>query len=164
MSKLTLQVSADAATSLDAVEAMEGAFREAGLEAEVRPNRFDLSHSAEWLLIISATPAAFVSSYAAKAGSDAWDATKRGFSRLRELARNLKAANGGQVDGTIELKDGGRAWLLFRSDTPDEAFRQLDDVDWTVAQSGTLKWDERRQCWMHFVQGAEPSPVSEPQP
>jgi hypothetical protein len=100
----------------------------------------------------------------AKAGSDAWDATKRGFGRLGQLVRDLKTANGGQVDGSIELEDGGRPWLLLRSDMPDEAFRQLDDLDWAVTQSGFLRWDEHRQCWMHLIQGAEPRPVSTPQP
>jgi hypothetical protein len=146
------------------VQAIEDAFREAGLEAEVRANRLELSHSAEWLVIISSVPTTFLAAYVGKAGSDAWDATKRGYGRLRQLVRDLKTANGGQVDGTLELEDGGRAWLLLRSDTPDEAFRQLDDVDWTVTQSGTLKWDEHRQCWMHFERGAEPRPVSNRQP
>jgi hypothetical protein len=151
LSDLTLHVSADAATSPDVVQAIEDAFRQAGLEAEVRPNLLELSHSAEWLVIISSAPTMFLTASAGKAGSDAWDATKRGYGRLRQLVRDLKTANGGQVDGNIELEDGGRAWLLLRSGTPDQAFRQLDDVDWTTAQSGTLKWDEHRQCWMHFV-------------
>jgi hypothetical protein len=158
----TMHVSVDAGTS-DMVQAIESAFRKAGLEVHVQPNLLELSHSAEWVVIISSAPTVFLAAYAAKAGSDAWDATKRGYGRLMQLVRDLKTANGGQGDGRIELEDGGRAWLLLRSDTPEEAFRQLDDVDWTIAQSGALKWDEHRQCWMYFERGAEPRPVPKPQ-
>ncbi len=163
MPRLTLSVSVDAGVSADEVHAIEEAFRRAGLEAEVQPSLIELSQASTWIVMISAAPTAFLSAYAAAAGSDAWGATKHGYGRLMELVRDLKTASGGHGDGRIELEERGRAWLLLTSDMPEEAFRQLENIDWTVAQTGALKWDEHRQCWMHLEQGKEPRPVSKPQ-
>jgi hypothetical protein len=159
LSDSTLRVSADSGIDPDAIPAIEEAFRQAGLDAEVKPNLLELSHSAEWILIITSAPTAFMTAYAAKAGSDAWDATKRGSGRLVKLVRDLKAANGGQSDGSIEVQDGNRQWLVLGSDTPEEALQQLEDIDLTVAESGYLRWDAHRQCWMHVDPGAEPQPA-----
>lgn len=160
---LTLNVSVDVGVSADEVHAVEEAFRRAGLEADVQPSLIELSQASTWIVMISAAPATFLSAYAAAAGADAWRATKASYSRLMQLVRDLKTATGGHGDGRIELEERGRAWLLLTSDLPEESFRQLEDVDWTVAQSGTLKWDEHRQCWMHLEQGKEPRPVPKSQ-
>lgn len=163
MPGLTLNVSVDAGVSADEVHAIEEAFRGAGLEANVQPSLIELSQATTWIVMISVAPTAFLSAYAAAAGANAWGATKDGYGRLMQLVRDLKTASGGHGDGRIELEEKGRAWLLLTSDLPDEAFRQLEDIDWTVAQSGTLRWDEHRQCWMHFEQEKEPRPVSKPE-
>jgi hypothetical protein len=158
-----LNVSVDAGASADEVRAIEEAFRTAGLEADVQPSLIELSQASTWIVMITAAPATFLSAYAAAAGTDAWGATKRGYGRLMQLVRDLRTASGDHGDGRIELEERGRAWLLLTSDLPEEAFRQLEDVDWAVAQSGALKWDEHQQCWMHLEQGKEPRPASKPQ-
>jgi hypothetical protein len=160
---LILNVSVDAGVSADEVHAIEEAFRRAGLEADVKPSLIELSQASTWIVMISAAPTTFLSAYAAAAGTDAWGATKRGYGRLMQLVRDLRTASGGHGVGRIELEERGRAWLLLTSDLPEEAFRQLEDVNWTAAQTGVLKWDEHRQCWMHLEQGKEPWPASEPQ-
>jgi len=105
----------------------------------------------------------FLTGYFAAAGADAWNASKRLSRRLRQLVRDLKDARGGDQEGRIELEDAGRAWLLLSSALPDEAFSQLETIDPSVAQGGSLRWEGQDRCWMHYVHGKEPQQASEPQ-
>jgi hypothetical protein len=158
-----LQVQIDKWASPDEVQAVEETFRRVGLEASVRAGVIELSEQFTWIVIISMPASMFLSGYFAAAGADAWSATKNLSDRLRHFVRGLKDARGGNQEGRIELEDGGRAWLLLSSDLPEEAFRQLEALDWSVAQSGSLQWDDQDQCWMHYVHGMDPQRVSRPQ-
>lgn len=162
MQQAKLQVQIDKGSSSDEVHALEEAFRRAGLEASVHPGIIELSEQFTWIVMISLPPTAFLSGYFAAAGGDAWSATKRLSDRLMQFVRDLKTARGGSQDGRIELEEAGRAWLLLTSDLPQEAFRQLDDIDWSVAQSGSLHWNNQDQCWIHSVRGKDPQRVSKP--
>ncbi len=157
-----LQVRIDKWASPEEVQAVEEAFRQAGLEASVRASIIELSEQLTWIVIISAPASMFLSGYFAAAGADAWKATKRPSDRLGQLVRDLKAARGSEQEGRIELEEAGRAWLLLSSDLPEEAFRQLETIDWSIAQSGSLRWDDQDRCWLHTVHGREPRKVSKP--
>lgn len=154
-----LQVQIDKWASPEEVQAVEETFRQVGLEASVRAGVIELSEQFTWIVIISMPASMFLSGYFAAAGADTWSATKRLSDRLRQFVRDLKDARGGKQEGRIELEDAGRAWLLLSSDLPDEAFRQLEAIDWSVAQSGSLQWDGQDQCWMHYVHGKDPQQV-----
>jgi hypothetical protein len=156
---LILPVAVDAGTNADVLHAIEEAFRDAGLPADVQPSIIELSQASTWIVLINIPPTAFLTAYATAAGADAWGATKRSFTRLRQLVHDLKIANGGGADGRISLEEGGRPWLLLTSNLPDEAYVQLEDVDMTAAQGGALEWDENRQEWMHVEQGKTPHPA-----
>lgn len=144
-----LQVQIDKWASPDEVRAVEEAFRRAGLEAKVRAGVIELSEQFSWIVIISAPASLFLSGYLTAAGADAWNATKRLSHRLRQLVRDLREARGRDQEGRIELEDAGRPWLLLSSDLPEEAFRQLETIDWSIAQSGSLRWESEDRCWMH---------------
>lgn len=159
MPGLILPVSVDAGTSPDEVHAIEEAFRNASLEADVRSSIIELSQASTWIVLISTPPTAFLAAYAAAAGTDAWSGTKRSFNRLRQLVGDLKIAHGSRVDGRVELEVGGQPWLLLTSDLPDEAYLQLDDVDLTATQDGALKWDGHRQCWRYVERGKAQQPA-----
>lgn len=151
-----LQVRIDKWASPGEVQAVEEAFRRAGLEVSVRASVIELSEQFTWIVIASIPASAFLSQYFAAAGADAWSASKRLPDQLRQLVRDLKDARGGDQEGKIELEDAGRPWLLLSSDLPDEAFRQLESIDQSVVQGGSLRWHYQDQCWMHHVQGRDP--------
>jgi hypothetical protein len=157
-----LQVQIDKWATAEEVRAVREAFRRAGFEVNVNAGIIDLSQQLTWMIIASIPPSAFLTSYFASAGADAWKATKGLSEQVIRLVKDLKEARGGDGDGTIELQDGGRPWLLLTSDMPDEAFRQLETIDWSAAKSGQLKWDVRGRCWMHYVRGKDPQRVSQP--
>jgi len=163
MQDAMLHVYIDKGSSADEVSAVEEAFHRAGMEAKVEPGILEFSQQFTWIIMISVPPTAFLSAYFAAAGADAWGAAKHQFGRLRRLVRDLKIARGSGQGGRIELEESGRAWLLLTSDLSDDAFRQLEGVDWSLAQRGSLRWDVQRQCWMHCEQGKEPQPVTNPQ-
>jgi hypothetical protein len=158
-----LQVQIDKWASPDEVQAVEETFRRVGLEASVRAGVIELSEQFTWIVIISVPVSTFLSGYFAAAGADAWSATKTLSDRLRQFVRDLKHDRGDNQDGRIELEDAGRAWLLLSSSLPEEAFRQLDAIDWSVVQSGSLRWNNQDQCWMHYVYGKDPQQASKPQ-
>jgi hypothetical protein len=157
-----LQVMIDKWASPEEVWTVEEAFRRTGLEANVRASVVELSEQLTWIVIISAPVSMFLSGYFAAAGADAWKATKGLPDRLRQLVRDLKTARGSQQEGRIELEDAGRAWLLLSSDLPEEAFRQLKAIDWSLAQRGSLRWDDQCRCWMHCIRGIEPQQATKP--
>lgn len=147
-----LQVQIDKWASPEEVQAVEEAFRRAGLEVSVRASVIELSEQLTWIVIASIPASAFLSA----AGADAWSATKRLPDRLRQLVRDLKDARGGDQEGTVELEDAGRPWLLLSSDLPEEAFRRLESIDQSVVQGGSLRWHYQDRCWMHYVKGRDP--------
>jgi hypothetical protein len=143
MQDRNLQVLVDKWASPEEVRAVEEAFRRVGLEANVRAGVVELSQQLTWIVIVSIPPSAFLTAYFGAAGADAWKATKGLSNWVRRFVQDLKDARGGDQEGTIELEDAGRAWLLLPSDLPEEAFRQLETVDWSTAQNGSLKWDDQ---------------------
>jgi hypothetical protein len=163
MDQERLKVRLRAGATSDEVRAVEEVFRRSGIEADVQPGI--AGGFPVWEALISVAPSAFLSGYLGAAGADAWKVTKDKLNRLRQLVHNLLAIRK-DPNGYVSLKDDEyRTWLSLDRDMPEEAYRQLEEIDWKLMERGHLWWSNEFQCWLYREKGARLSRlITKPHP
>jgi hypothetical protein len=142
----------DAAATAEEVEAVEAALRDEGLEAPVRadwtkPPQTGNGVFTMVLIVLGVSFYKFLSAYATTLGEEAGKATAE---RVRNLARRLHGARGespASKVGWVEFDDPEGTKLMLSPDVPDEAYRQLEQLDWEKFRGGMVMWDPERGRW-----------------
>lgn len=75
------------------------------------------------------------------AGKDTYDG-------IKTLVRSLRAAANSKHGFITFTGDEGTAITLW-AHLPDEAFEQLETIDWSGVQGGSLIWDSDTCEWVH---------------
>jgi hypothetical protein len=141
------EVSIDREASEEEVDAVDAAFREAGLDAEVRASygrkSLDLL---PWIVLIALPLKGFLDAFGREAGQDAYAALKRLVTRIREGRRGNK--------GTIVVQSReSSTTLVLGDDLPDEAYAALFELDPKEYEGAYLLWDEDRGEWKDGTPG-----------
>ena len=91
--------------------------------------------------VVLAVPiAAFLNSFAAEAGRDAYAAAK-------SWIKDVFDSRGREGPGVLLVLDGEETQLRLHSEWRDEALEALREVDWDHARGGFLTWDQARREW-----------------
>ena len=158
-----IEVTVDAGAPPAEMEALRALFEQAGFEADVRDNYMRLSAGdLPWLVMVTAPFSTFVTAFAVSlgtnAGSDTWTAFREGGWRgARALLTGTTTARGSS-DGTITVRDPDGPNVDLRSGIPDEALRELAELDWPAMRSGRLGWSEEHG-WVYMDgRGTGPAP------
>lgn len=120
-----------------------------------------------WIVLIGLTPAAFLQSFAAAAGKDAWKAVKRLYEELRDALDKDEDSH-----GQIYVREGGKTkeeWeasgrtaslpglpepddhppqIVIDSILPDEAIEALFRIDWETLEHSSFDWDGDQGQWV----------------
>jgi hypothetical protein len=132
------------------LEAVEEAFRSAGIDAEIEANYFMKSADlVPWIVSISLAYAvgAFINGFFGKLGADAASAMQEWVRRLRNAWESSPALPGSIV---IRGKDGTTVVI---GDPPEEAYASLLELDWAEVEGGYLIWDDEDRQWHDKMSG-----------
>jgi hypothetical protein len=146
-----IKVSAEVGAPREELDAVEEAFRRAGLDA-VAADDSVLRHGAgplPWVLYVTlgAPIATFFTTLAAEAGREAYQPIKR-------WARDLLRARRGY--GSARLQDPEGTALVLHARLSDEALAALSDIDWSaVKRGGDIHWSESRREWLDLFETPE---------
>lgn len=134
------EVVIDAGASEAEVRAIERLFDEAGAPAIVSADLESRSvGTLPWAMIVTFPLAAFVTGFAAAAGTDAWHALKGFVADVFEARRSPD-----RPDGAIEWDDERRR-VILTDRIPDDGFQQLTSGE--LPGSGYFVWDEEQKEW-----------------
>ncbi len=140
-------VQLDSDAGHDEVLAVEAVFRRYGFDAEVEATwhkRPQTGNGLAWMIAVAIGFgfSRFFGGFLEAAGADAWSTLKGWVSDLQ--ATRSRSVHGSE--GNVHLTDAdGNELVLWR--LPDEAFKQLFEIDWSTRQPGILWWDEERAAW-----------------
>jgi hypothetical protein len=148
---MEIKVSAEVGASRAELDAVEEAFRRAGLGAVAADDSVLRSGAGPlpWVLYImlGAPIATFFTTLAAEAAKDAYQPIKR-------WAKDVLAARVG--DGSVRLSDDEGTALVLHSGLPDKALEALSDIDWnTFNRGGDIHWSESRGEWLDVFEMPE---------
>ena len=144
----TVRVSLEREATRAEVEAVERAFRAAGLPADVDAGIGRKSDVDSWLVhvAVAAPLTVFLSALAAAAGQDAWAGLKALVRRVYEARPRARSR-----PGAIWL-DAERLTVILTDELPDEAYRALEAGE--LAARGYYVWDPERGAWRNYRPGA----------
>ncbi len=140
-----VQVSLEYAARDDEVAAVAAVFAEAGVDANVRvdPMLKGAGGDFPWMVIISVPATAFLTTFAAEAGKDAYKELKKLIKRLYDARKTAQFRTGYLTFG------GDKTSTSFNlpPELPDEAWQQLPEITSTELRSGVLRWDREMGQW-----------------
>jgi hypothetical protein len=155
-----LDVTVDRGATQEEMRALRQVFQDAGIEATVRDDFIRLSSGVLPYVVTFIAPltwvaAKFAGGAAAKAGADTWDAFRDGGWRgLRRFLDDVASTR--TTHGIVEVRDPTGPEIKLHEDIPDEALRELADLDWAQMKGGGyLGWSERG--WGYLQAGAPKS-------
>ena len=131
-------------------EAVQKAFRSAGIDAEVGANYFMKSADlVPWIVSIplAYSAGAFFNGFFGKLGADA-------ATRMQEWVRELRQAweSSPALPGHIVIRgDGGTTVVI--GDPPKEAYASLLELNWEEVEGSYLLWNEERGEWEDGMRG-----------
>lgn len=149
MTDSNMFVSFDVGASGAEVEHVRRLFADVGLHVTVTDQPYSLVASGDVILpdafvvIATTASAGFVTAFAAKAGTDAYE-------RLKLLVDGLRTArrrDEGRIEIILRSEVAGTPDIVISPDTPAEAFRTLLTSDLPSAPSGTIEYDLARGQW-----------------
>ncbi|MGD0166911.1 MAG: hypothetical protein ABSC51_06425 [Gaiellaceae bacterium] len=120
-------------------ERVTALMREQGFEGSLALDRPQFRGGAtSWVIEVTlAVPvAAFISSFAAEAGKDAYAAAKEWLNSLRR-----------QVSGRVAITDVTGACLVVDESLTEEALDALYSFDWESAPGAELTWNTETRRW-----------------
>lgn len=142
-----IAISVEMESTEEEIERIRQAFSDAGYSVAIRA---DVGRRAldplPWVLIIwgSLPIQAFIAGIAKRAGEDTYDAAKRAIKEFYE-SRNVS----GKPQGLLEYKDPESGFMVYLHDNlPEEAFRQLNWIDWDQFDEGPILYDPDHQRWV----------------
>lgn len=126
------------------LEAVEEAFRSAGIDAEIEANYFMKSADlVPWIVSISLaySAGAFFSGFFGKLGADA-------ATRMQEWVRELRKAweSSPALPGSIVIR-GEDGTTVVIGDPPEQAYASLLELNWEEVEGSYLLWNEERGEW-----------------
>lgn len=126
------------------VSAVEAAFAEGGIPAEVRASiEYKSIEIPPWAIYVTEIGAgAFFTAFSAAAGASAWKHLERLVHSLFESRKNSRAPRGVVIVRREKLPD-----LLLQHDLPPEAYQALFHELTDAAESGQLRWDPKTRRW-----------------
>src|SRR5437868_14546906 len=118
-----VQVSLECAARDDEVAAVAAVFAEAGVDADVRvdPMLKGAGGDFPWMVIISVPATAFLTTFAAEAGKDAYKELKKLIKRLYDARKTAQFRTGFLTFGGDETSTS----FTLPPELPDEAWPQL---------------------------------------
>lgn len=162
-----LDITVDTGTPDAEMRAIREAFESVGVRADVREDILRLSADTLPFVVMFIAPvtwvaAKFAGGFAEKAGEDAWDEYRAGgWQGLARFVAEMTAARGGR-DGTTTIRDPTGPDLTVWVGIPDDAFRDLANLDWAAMSDGMLTWNSSTGEWW-FLQGRRaPSGIPAP--
>jgi hypothetical protein len=120
-----------------------------------------------WFVLIGATPAFFLKSFAESAGEDAWKNVKRFYGEIREALGKTEDSH-----GQLYVREGGATkeeweasgrqgplpglpplgeWppqIVIDSILPAEALEALFQIDYDELEASSFEWDRERREWV----------------
>jgi hypothetical protein len=144
MNQAPIEVHVDRSASASELKAVEQAFREANMDAEVRADYEAYSALPPWAIYVAVpTAAIFWAGFVGAAGADAWKG-------LRDLVGKLFRARGQSKNpkGSVVLTiTDVHEKVVFSDGLPDEAYRSLLKIEITQTQCGQIQWDDKAGAW-----------------
>jgi hypothetical protein len=139
-----ISVSINDFASPEELEAVEDAFRSAGIDAEVKANYMMKSADAvPWIVSITLASAAgaFFQGFFGKLGGDA-AAKLQGW--VRDLRKALESSPA--KPGSIVIRGESRTTIVI-GDPPEQAYESLLELDWEKVEGSYLLWDDDVGEW-----------------
>lgn len=134
--------------SPEEIAVVEAEFARAGFrvraEAQIPPFGGGPPATWDWIVhvMLAAPIAVFLTTFAAKASEDAYEAFKR-------WTRDFLAARqpSGERGELAISSDRDEITLVIRANIPDEALDALAEIDWSPEHGGYLVWNDSRRQW-----------------
>ena len=144
MNEAPIEVHVDRSASTSELEAVEQAFSEAGIDAEVRADYEAYSELPPWAIYLAVSTAAiFWTGFVGAAGADAWKSLRDLIGKLFRARDESKSPKGSVVVTITEVHER----IVFSDGLPDEAYKSLLKIEITKTQSGQIQWDDKAGAW-----------------
>lgn len=139
-----IKVDLDRGASASEVEAVRQAFKDAGMDAEIRAEVESRSELPPWMMYVAVLSAAiFWRSFLDAAGADAWRGLRDLITKLFRARDESKSPKGSVVVTITEVHER----IVFSDGLPDEAFRTLIQTKIEHTPSGQIGWDQKTGSW-----------------
>jgi hypothetical protein len=160
-----VDVTVDLHAPQEEMDALAAVFADAGIAAEVKDGYLRMSAAAlPYVVFVLAhlkwIAAAFAIGASGKAGADSWDAYRDGgWEGLKVFIQNVARARRNDPEGRITIRDPSGPDVELHEGIPDEALRELADLDWDAMKKGRLSWAREGEAWVYLGSArAEPAP------
>lgn len=140
MAKIMAKVDLDSGASASEVDAVGRAFKDAGIDAEVRADVESRSSLPPWVMYVAI---ATVAGFFGAAGADAWKRLRDLITKLFRARDESKSPKGYVVVTITEVHER----IVFSDGLPDEAFKSLLRMEIMETQAGQIQWDEETGTW-----------------
>jgi hypothetical protein len=163
-----IYITVDAGTPPEQMRAVAALFDGTGKEAEVDDGYIRLSaDTLPWIVQLIAPvkwiALVFGAGVAGKAGSDTWDAYRAGgWIGVRNFVMKVVRARGEDPNGTITIRDPTGPDVHLWVEVPDEALRELAELDWEAMTDGYLSWSAERREWTFLQANRAPHGLPAP--
>ena len=143
--QLIIDILLDSDASDSEVAAVMDVAREEGIESSVQANYFRKSlGELPWVIFLSVQVGVFFSAFLKAAGQEAGRDAYLGIRRLVSRLYNARRNSNGSV---VLLDDNTRTHITLNADLPEEAYKQLAQIDPEQLKGGYWTWDFDQKKW-----------------
>lgn len=141
-----VEVTVDLHAPQEEMDALVAVFADVGIEADVKDGYLRMSggvlpYAVFVLVQLKWLAAAFAVGASGKAGADSWDAYRDGgWEGLKVFIQRVARARRNDPAGHITIRDPTGPDVDLDEGIPDEALRELAELDWPAMKSGRLSW------------------------
>jgi hypothetical protein len=138
------------------MDALVAVFADAGITADVKDGYVRMSAGAlPYMVFVLAhlkwLAAAFAVGASGKAGADSWDAYRDGgWEGLKVFIQRVAHARRNDPQGRITIRDPSGPDVELHEGIPDEALRELGELDWPTMKTGRLSWGRKGKAWVYL--------------
>jgi hypothetical protein len=151
-----VEVTVDLHAPQEEMDALVTVFADVGIEAEVKDGYLRMSvgvlpYAVFVLAQLKWIATAFAVGASGKAGADSWDAYKDGgWEGLKVFIQRVARARRNDPAGHITIRDPTGPDIDLHEGIPDEALRELAELDWPAMKSGRLSWRGDGGGWIYL--------------
>ncbi len=143
---LHMQILLDSEALPHEVTAVEEIVQKEGVRCSVCAGYFRKSAGdLPWVTLLLAPIAAFLAAFLAGAGQDAG---RDAYQSIRRLVSRLYAARRDRNGSIVVMDDDTLTHIVLQPDLPEEAYRQLAQMDPEQLKGGHWVWDKERNHWL----------------